>query len=144
MSELAEGLAPAVVQAGLAPAVAQAGLPAVVQAVVPAEVEVLSAPLPPGRLHLSLTEQSIVRMRFAGAQPVGSVATGTQERVASGGTALPVSNPLALRHERLHGKITKPPAEHMSWHELSSSQTRFRPGRSFETSVEVYCVIQGT
>ena len=41
MSELAEGLAPAVVQAGM---------PAVVQAVVPAEVEVANAPLPPGQL----------------------------------------------------------------------------------------------
>lgn len=57
---------------------------------VPAEVElpVSTSPLPPG------------------AQPVGSVATGTQEKMAST-TAGPASNPLALRHERLQGKITK-------------------------------------
>ncbi|CAJ1448654.1 unnamed protein product [Effrenium voratum] len=38
-----------------------------------------------------------------GAQPVGSLAAGTQEKVAGG----PVSNPLALRHERLQGKVSK-------------------------------------
>lgn len=45
-----------------------------------------------------------------GAQPVGSVATGTQEKMAST-TAGPASNPLALRHERLQGKITKPTSD---------------------------------
>eukprot|EP00440_Ansanella_granifera_P037464 gb/GFBE01040646.1/.p1 GENE.gb/GFBE01040646.1/~~gb/GFBE01040646.1/.p1 ORF type:complete len:551 (+),score=93.45 gb/GFBE01040646.1/:1-1653(+) len=43
-----------------------------------------------------------------GAQPVGSVTAGTQEK--SGGTTAtsgPVNNPLALRHERLQGKISK-------------------------------------
>ena len=40
-----------------------------------------------------------------GAQPVGSVAAGTQEKVAA--SSGPVSNPLALRHERLEGTISK-------------------------------------
>ena len=42
-----------------------------------------------------------------GAQPVGSVAAGTQEKVASASAVGPVSNPLALRHERLQGTISK-------------------------------------
>lgn len=75
-----------------------------------------------------------------GAQPVGSVAAGTQERVAGtqasapgvgngagvgNGTVTtgPVSNPLTLRHERLQGKITK---------FVGQSGTGFLKSHSFE------------